>query len=166
MSFEHTGQDPIIKVSKANNGWLVVVYHTNRDKDESPETVARREREKQEQQEKFIKEEEERIAKDLMRQASSMSLLADIAGRAQVKSIDKELESWKEEEEDEELTPEQLQEKITPLAKQLAKNSQPGNWFARSSSQVTWKKTVETFIFTDRKEMIDFVANMLEPVTE
>lgn len=162
---QSNGQAPLIEVSKVANGWLVVVHHVNRDTEISPETEEKRRLEKEERDKKFYEEEIERATKDLTAQLASVTLIGEIAAKAQAKSLEDSFEPWKDAED---LSEEELMEKIKPVAAKIAKQVRPRRPEPINFSQLAspFKGSVEAFVFVDREEMIKFVSEMLQPIVE
>jgi len=155
-------QKPLIQVNKASNGWMVTVYHINRDKETSPETLEEIRKKKKKEEQERIEREQERIAQDLLAQFTSAALLGELATKAQTKSLEESFEPWKD---SENLSEEEILEKVTPIAKKLAQESVL-NRHPFNRVQKTLETAVETHVFTDRQEMTDFVSKMLCPIIE
>ena len=172
----NNGQNSLVNVSRVSNGWLVVVYHANRDKEVSPETAAKRDAELQQQIADQKDREKKRIVRELTLQLANMAIIGEAAGKAQYKGVQDELEPWKrdeDEDEDQERAeddaPKGALEKIEALAEKLANESSTGvpaglgnflGLFGKSHSEV------ETHIFTERDKMVAFVTQMLQPIVE
>ncbi len=158
----------LVKISKVANGWIVIVHNNNRDKEVSDETKEKRRLEKEKKDQEYQAKEEERIRRDIETQLTSMAVVGKMAGKMQAQSIDEELDSWKE---SKELSVDDMMASMQPQIKKLAASSANnrsgylgiGNW---NSPNKEFKSPVESYIFTDRAEMIKFVTEMLEPEIE
>jgi hypothetical protein len=164
-TFSDNGQKPVVNVFRSKNGWIVTVYHYNRDKEISPETLEKRKEEQEQRNQKYLEEEETKIKKDLMTQLAGMTLVGKAAAKAQVKAYDEELEPWKPK--DEKATPENLLKDLEPMVKKIAASAKPKP--VSLSDYVTsavFSNAVETYVFSKREEMVQFVTEMLQPIIE
>lgn len=172
------GQKPLINVIKVTNGWLVVIHHHNRDKETSPETLAKWDVERQQQIIAQREREKKRIVREMRLQLANMAIIGEAAGKAQYKGIQDESEPWKRnEDEDEDDVAEEAAgetskgalQKIEAIAQKIADEttSSDSSALAQVSAYVNLCSSgVETHIFTEREKMIDFVTKMLLPVVE
>jgi hypothetical protein len=173
-----TGQKPLVNVSRVANGWLVVVHHFNRDKETSPETLAKRAAARQQEVEDHKEREKKRIVRDMTLQLANMAIIGEAAGKAQHKGIEDAVESWKsdeDEDEDEETgaTSKDALQKIEAIAEKIVNESTSSS----NSSEVLGGllgnflgvgrfSEVETHIFSEREKMVEFVSQMLQPILE
>ena len=160
---------PLVKVFKVANGWIVTVHNNNRDKEISDETREKRRLEKEKKDKEYRETEQERIRRDIETQLTSMAVVGKMAGKMQAQGIDEELDSWKEPKK--ELSVDDLMASIQPQIEKLAASSVsnrsgPYGRLVNSVSLKEFKNPVESYIFTDRAEMIKFVTEMLEPEVE
>ena len=161
---------PLVKVFKVANGWIVTVHNNNRDKEISDETKEKRRLEKEKKDQEYRKSEEERIRRDIETQLTSMAVVGKMAGKMQARGVDEEVDSWKESKE--ELSVDDMMASMQPQIEKLAASSASnrpgsyGNWFPPIVGSKQFKSPVESYIFTDRAEMIKFVMEMLEPEIE
>jgi len=163
-------EKPLVKIFKVANGWIVTVHNHNRDKEISDETKEKRRLEKEKKDREYRANEEERIRRDIETQLTSMAVVGKMAGKMQAQGIDEELDSWKESKK--ELSVDDLMASIQPQIEKLAASSvsnRSGPYAIGglvTSVMKDFKNPVESYIFTDRAEMIKFVMEMLEPEIE
>ena len=157
------------------NGWLVTAHHYNRDKEISPETLARRNEERQQEILDQKDREKKRIVREMTLQLANMAIIGEAAGKAQHKGIQDELEPWKtddEETEDEADPSETPLQKIEAIAEKIANEASSERSAPLSGALSNFiggicdNPGVETHIFTERAKMIEFVSQMLQPIIE
>jgi len=160
------GQSPLVEVLRATNGWLVIVHHHNRDVEVSPETAALREQQKLQQKAESKEREKQRILRDMKYSLANIAVVGEAAGKAQLRGIEEEVESWKSSEELPNIYSDEALSKLEDLAQKLVDETEAEQQPISFNSFFPKRKEAETYIFSDRQEMIDFVSKMLLPTTE
>lgn len=177
-SFGGNGQDPLLNIQRVSNGWIVTVHHQHRERETSPETLAKQQEQREQQVIAQKEAEKQRIIRDLKLQMANMSIIGDAAAKAQHKSIEEVTEPWKEVE-DSELSEDNMQ-KIEEMAQRIVDENpvnRNGFYFggtyladpivgASEAARLMRNNSTETHIFTDRQKMIAFVTEMLQPLVE
>lgn len=165
-SFSQTGINPVINISRAANGWLVEVHHMNRERDVSPESLQKRKDDENRRLAEQKEREKKRIMRDMKLQITNMAIIGEAAGKAQHRAIDEEVESWKTDTDEEDIS-ETLEQKIEKMAEKIASESPaPDYTFLGSPLGGLISPAVETHLFTDRAKMVEFVNSMLQPIVE
>lgn len=169
------GQKSLVNINRVTNGWLVTVHHYNRDKEISPETLARRNEERQQEILDQKEREKKRIVREMTLQLANMAIIGEAAGKAQHKGIQEELEPWKMDEEETADDPDSSEnplQKIEAIAEKIAneasteRNAPLSGALSNFIGGICDTPGVETHIFTERAKMIEFVSQMLQPVVE
>lgn len=174
-SGDNNGQRPLVNISRVANGWMVIVHHYNRDKETSPETLAKRDAERQQEIIDRKEREKKRIVREMTLQLANMAIIGEAAGKAQHKGIENEIESWKSDDEEEEADEDSEKgafQKIEAIAEKIASESAaaPSNGLLGAIESFAVGaglfSSVETHIFTEREKMAKFVMEMLQPIQE
>ena len=163
---QSNGLKDILDVKKVANGWIVTVHNLNRDKTVSEETKVRREKENELRKIQDLEKEKARLKQDLLTQIEGVKIIGEVAAKSQIKGIDKQTESWKYDEDDEDEVSVEDNKKLDETVAKLAQANLDSRNFFSPGDYVNVQPAVETHIFTDREEMIRFVSDMLQPIEE